>query len=130
MYISGRITFLCVSEWNSFIFKAIQDWHGVIKTWLRYPNFCLYIIQYEDLVNNIYEELLRLAVFLGVDRAYLTPQHVQCVLENARGKFKRQRRTMDLSVFTKEMDLTMEAYVKDVEFVAMNKKKIKLKIFR
>ena len=53
----------------------------------------LFLLFFDDLINDLGRALVKLAYFLGVT---LSPEELQCILNNSEGHFHRGKRSADL----------------------------------
>ena len=91
--------------------NSILTWHNGNVIWLS-QELCLYVLLYQRLKTDLRQELLNLATFLGV--ATLSEEHLQCVLENAEGNFKRPAHDHPPGLYTDHMNRTIDAAIMSV----------------
>ncbi|XP_076336830.1 WSCD family member GA21586-like [Tachypleus tridentatus] len=82
-------------EWQTFLEKQIKVWKELTLDWLKF-NGPLHIVRYEELVEHVKDNLLKLIEFLNVTVSNAT---LSCVLENKEGFFKRKERMQKLEIF-------------------------------
>ncbi len=66
-------------------YKA-ATWSFLLHTWLAQTEIPIHVIQYEQLVKNIRQELVKMIDFLGIE---VTDTDIDCAVENGEGPFKR-----------------------------------------
>ena len=67
---------------------SVKRYEKMYTYWLNQESIQLLIIHYEDLKNNLLEELKRISDFLGSDT---DREIMNCVKQNAEGSFHRQK---------------------------------------
>ena len=101
-----------------------QRWYQTAKAWTRFGNYqnldgCLLIISFRNLQTKLGEELAKIGKFLGVEQRYLKGGHLDCVVRNSRGSFKRshQQKASFSDIYDKEMNRTIEMYKERVNII-------------
>ena len=82
---------MCVStsDWKRFVEQMIPMWEDFYNFWFdnsKNGHLDLFILFYEDLVNDLERSLSNLAYFLG---APLSKKDFQCIQKNVEGKHHR-----------------------------------------
>ncbi|XP_022246035.1 WSCD family member GA21586-like [Limulus polyphemus] len=98
-------------EWQLFLEKQIKVWKELTLDWLKF-NGPLHIVKYEELVEHLKDNLLKLIEFLNVSVSNAT---LSCVLENKEGFFKRKERIQKLEIFDTSIKRMIDKHVDTVE---------------
>ena len=105
-----------VIDWQMHVESFLQKWRDTNLIWLDFPNRgCLHVTSYKNLKTMLKEELIAIGRFFNVEKKYLTGDHLECVLNNHMGLFKRPKHSIPKDIFTQEMNELMVLYRKEVE---------------
>ncbi|XP_076369242.1 WSCD family member CG9164-like [Tachypleus tridentatus] len=103
---ASRDRFTKDKVWRKFVEISIRNWMHTIVDWLKFQG-PIQVLHYEDMVNRLPEELIRLTKFLNVT---VTRQTLSCTLRNRDGIFKRRKKLVDFDPFDQSMKETIEKY--------------------
>ena len=127
----GGHTGLAVKEkweekWQEFVTLWAGKWEKVNLSWVRGfgQRKRLVIVYYEDLVNDLRSNLVRIIRFLGEDprtRFNVSDGDLDCVLKHREGGFKRRKlNKRAINVFDQAMTETIEKRIRHV-YQALNR---------
>ncbi|XP_055346240.1 WSCD family member CG9164-like [Paramacrobiotus metropolitanus] len=94
-------------EWRSFVPKSIEEWKEMNEYWLSQNPVTVHVVQFEELLTNKKEELLKVIDFLGF-KDQLDENMLNCVVEKYEGLFRRRKFKMDFEPYTPEMKEQIE----------------------
>ena len=95
------------------MFHHIKGWLNLNAHWLR-QDICLYVMAYQDLISNLKDELLRLAVFLNIPKDKLSEEHIDCVIAHSEGNFKRPPHVPPPGIYTARMNETIDRAIRQL----------------
>ena len=104
--------------------KTAQWWYKFNTQWLNQAKWpekgkALYLLQYEDLVNNLKGEITNFGRFLGVDERVLSNSiHMKCVINRSSDRLKWKKVIFYKSPFTGKMNKTLDKYIREVKTLA------------
>ena len=74
------------SKWDWLVEYKGATWSFLLHTWLSQTEIPVHVVQYEELVRNTREELVKILDFLEVK---VSEDEIDCAVENSEGPFKR-----------------------------------------
>ena len=77
-----------VVRWEQFVEYRGFSWYMMLKIWLKESHMPVLVIQYEKLVLNVTEQVIKITNFLQVP---VTSEVLRCVSANNQGHFKRKQ---------------------------------------
>jgi len=91
----------------------IHSWKEINCNWMVNFTKELHIVHFDRLKSNLQRELTALLKFLNWP---VKQTHIDCVMNNAEGQFRRKKTAVDVNNFyRKEQKKRMEAYTADVQ---------------
>ena len=98
-----------------------KRWLKFHQAWLRQKSIKVHLLQYKNLQENLWSEMLALGAFLGVDeQALANNTHMACVVNSSHSKpLKRKTHIFAKSPFTESMNSTLNNYTESVQKLAM-----------
>ena len=129
----GGHTGLAVKEkwqehWQEFVAVWAGKWEKVYLFWVRVfaPRKRLIIVHYEDLVNDLRSNLVRIIKFLGEDprtRFNVSEGDLDCVLKHREGAFRRRKlNKIPMGVFDQGIQEAIKKRIRRV-YHALNRTK-------
>ncbi|RWS11018.1 WSCD family member-like protein, partial [Dinothrombium tinctorium] len=82
--------------WKDFAVSQVTAWSRFTLDWLNFTGPLL-ILRYEDVVNDIENQLYKMFAFLNVT---VRPEMIKCVIANRDGVFKRPPRLLPFDPFS------------------------------
>lgn len=79
--------------WQDFVIDKTREWENMNMDWIQNFPRPLHIIFYNDLVENLEQELTKMMDFLKVS---FTKEQMECALARKEGIYKRKKRNGDL----------------------------------
>ena len=73
--------------WNHFVSHKVKHWEYFYTDWIQSADTNILVIHFENLVDNLEWNLLRVSDFLDLET---DPKRLACVLRNAEGQFHRR----------------------------------------
>ena len=70
---------------------------------------------FRNLKTRLKQEVVAIGEFLNVKEKYLHGRHMDCILNNPNGIFKRPKHVIPIDIFTVDMNETMELYREQVK---------------
>ncbi|KAJ8044702.1 WSC domain-containing protein 2 [Holothuria leucospilota] len=102
-------------QWRTFAIDHVEQWALDIKHYVVLPQKKL-IVYYEDLQNDLRNQLKRIVKFLGLS---LDEQRLQCTLQHREGNFHRPKRMLSFDPFEKPVRLVINKSIRDVRQVML-----------
>ena len=78
---------ISLSGWNHFVSVKIKHWEYFYTDWIKSKEAKILVVHFENLIDNLEWNLLRILDFLDFES---DQQRLQCVLRNAEGQFHRR----------------------------------------
>ena len=76
------------SKWDWFVEYKSVAWAYLLHTWLSQTDTKIHVVQYERLVRDVRQELVKILAFLEVE---VKDEDINCAVENGGGAFKRSK---------------------------------------
>lgn len=80
--------------WNHFVSVKIRHWEYFYTDWIKSKEAKILVVHFENLIDNLEWNLLRILDFLDFES---DQQRLQCVLRNAEGQFHRRAKNSTMS---------------------------------
>ena len=84
---------LSFQVWQDFVIDKTREWENMNMDWIQNFPRPLHMIFYNDLVENLEQELTKMMDFLKVS---FTKEQMECALARKEGIYKRKKRNGDL----------------------------------
>ena len=99
-----------------------KRWFQTFETWSNFGNFanqtgCLHFVSFRNLQKELPQELAKLGKFLGVKAEYLQGPHLDCVVRNSKGQFKRRKYEKPKNIFDHAVNKTIDMYRERVNLI-------------
>lgn len=79
--------------WQDFVIDKAREWENMNMDWVKNFHGPILVVFYNDLVQNLEQELTRMMDFLKVS---FTKEDLECALNRKEGIYKRKKRNGDL----------------------------------
>ena len=112
-------------QWDHYIKTVSKLWTSFYTNWLNF-NMCILVVDFHNLKTNLKQELARIGDFLGVERRFLNETHLECVENNAEGKFKRRTNKQVMDIYTEELRTIVNDEARIIADLVWDKTKYKL----
>ena len=112
---------LGIAAFDNHVTTEVLAWERLYKVWLEDFPCDLIVVHYEHLLHDLEEQLRRIGLFLGVDPQYLHGKHMDCVVKNAKGRFKRKGSVWKKSLYTAAMNRTIDSHLRNVDMLLINR---------
>ena len=104
-----------IAGWRKAAMILAKRWFQTFEAWSNFGNYkdldgCLLIISFEHLKTQLRDQLLKIGRFLGVKEEYLQGEHLECVIENAKGVNKRTKYHLPLDIYDNSINQTIAVY--------------------
>ncbi|XP_069160117.1 WSCD family member AAEL009094-like [Procambarus clarkii] len=85
--------------WEKFVTNKALAWMNTTLDWLKFEG-PLHLVFYEDLLDNLPEEMRRILEFLDLE---VTENNFDCMIRHQDGIYKRRRRPLNFDPFTPKL---------------------------
>ncbi|XP_042210449.1 WSCD family member AAEL009094-like [Homarus americanus] len=85
--------------WEKFVTNKALAWMNTTLDWLKFDR-PLHLVFYEDLLDNLPEEMRRILEFLDLE---VSDSNFDCMLRHQDGIYKRRRRPLNFDPFTPKL---------------------------
>ncbi len=109
------------SEWDNHVHNKIRWWQWFYDFWMRKEDKCMMVVDFNRLKTNMSFELRRIGRFLGVEPKYMTDEHLKCIKENSRGRFKRKKSVSADDITSPELRNFVKRYAVDIKELSIAK---------
>lgn len=110
--LSTPFSFSSVSEWPEFVRNYAPWWASHTLDWLQYGKN-VHLVHFEELKRDLFTELKRMVVFLGLD---VSEDRLLCVVGQKDGNFKRSGlRKLEYDPYTPEMREAIDRLIHSVD---------------
>lgn len=107
-------------EWKPFLFEEMDNWYNFNKRWLTFKGQ-LYVVKYDELVQNTSAEMAALLKFLNIS---VSSKELLCVVRNVDGHFKRPGTYHNYSgqkLYQPTIKQTLAAYWREITMLVHKK---------
>ena len=87
-------------------------WEHFYTYWLQKDDICYLLVTFKQLQSQLRQRLVAMADFLGVEG--LSDQHLDCVVRNAQGHFKRPPKEISPDIYNQTMRFVIDKAVNKV----------------
>ena len=86
---------MLLSDWDQYLEDTVW-WPNLPSVWIASAmkhGIDMFLLFYDDLLNNLERTVVKLAYFLGVN---LSPEDLKCILDNKEGHFHRSSKNKEM----------------------------------
>ena len=108
-------TFFMISEhFDTYAYANVGYWKDIYESWNN-RSIPKYVLVYEKLKANPFEEMKKLLVFLDI---HVPDTHIRCALQRAEGQYHRQHYRISFdpwSYYTRRTNESIKTVVEDIQ---------------